>query len=91
MLDSKSEVNAMSQTFAYQLGLKIQKTNVGVQKIDGPILETYEMIVSTVSISDKDDRERFFEKSFLLANVKPDIVLGMLFLTISNIDIDFQA
>ncbi len=42
-------------------------------------------------MSDKDGRERFFEKSFLLVDVKPDIVLGMHFLTMSNINIDFQA
>ena len=29
LLDSKSKVNVMSQGFAYQLGLKIWKTNVG--------------------------------------------------------------
>ncbi len=40
---------------------------------------------------DKDSRERFFEKSFLLADIRPDIIFGMPFLTISNIDIDFQA
>ncbi len=40
-------------------------------------------------MSDKDDKERFFEESFLLAEVKPDIVLGMPFLTMSNIDVDF--
>ena len=39
----------------------------------------------------KDNKERFFEKSFLLADVKPNIVLGMLFLTINNDDVDFQA
>ncbi len=49
------------------------------------------MVVSTFSVSDKDDKEKFFEKSFLLANVKSNIVLGMLFLTISNANIDFQA
>ncbi len=42
-------------------------------------------------MSDKDGRERFFEKSFLLADVKPNIVLGMFFLTMNNADIDFQA
>ena len=47
------------------------------------------MVVSTFSMSDKDGKERFFEKSFLLANVKLDIVLRMLFLTINNVDIDF--
>ncbi len=49
------------------------------------------MIVSTFSVSDKDSKERFFEKNFLLADIKWDIVLGMSFLTMSNADIDFQA
>ncbi len=49
------------------------------------------MVVSTFSVSDKDERERFFKESFLLANVKPDIVLEMPFLTMSNTHVDFQA
>ena len=40
---------------------------------------------------DKDSKKRFFEESFLLADIKLDIVLGMLFLTMSNTDVDFQA
>ncbi len=91
LLDSESKVNAMSQAFAQQLGLKIRKTNVGAPKIDGTTLETYGMVVSTFSVSDKDGRERFFEESFLLADVSPDIVLGMPFLTMSNAEVDFQA
>ncbi len=59
--------------------------------IDGTTLETYGMIVSTFSMSDKDGREKFLEKSFLLADVKSDIVLGMPFLTMSNADVNFQA
>ncbi len=81
----------MSQAFAHQLGLKIRKTNVGAQKIDGTTPETYEMVVSTFSVLIKDRRERFFEKNFLLADVKPDIVLEMPFLTMSNADVEFQA
>ncbi len=49
------------------------------------------MVVSIFSISEKDGRERFFEESFLLVDVKSDVVLGILFLTMSNADIDFQA
>ncbi len=49
------------------------------------------MVVPTFLVSDKDGRERFFEESFLLADVSPDIVLGMPFLTMSNADVDFQA
>ena len=81
----------MNLVFVSQLGLKIWKTNVGAQKIDGTILETHEMIVSIFSLSDKDSRERFFEENFLLADVKPDIMLKILFLTMSNVDVDFQA
>ncbi len=81
----------MNQVFASQLGLKIWKTNVRAQKIDDTTLKTYGMVVSTCSLLDKDDRERFFEESFLLADIKPDIVIGMSFLTMSNTDVDFQA
>ncbi len=89
LLDLKSEINAMSQAFAYQLSLKIWKTNVRAQKIDGTTLETYGIVVSTFSMSNKDDKERCFEESFLLADIKLDIVFGMPFLTMSNVDIDF--
>ncbi len=81
----------MSQDFAYQLSLKIRKTNIRDQKIDGTTLKTYRMIVSIFSVWDKDDRERFFEESFLLADVKLDLVLRILFLTMSNTNVDFQA
>ncbi len=49
------------------------------------------MVVFTFSVLDKDGRERFFKERFLLADVRPDIVLGMPFLTMSNADVDFQA
>ena len=49
------------------------------------------MVVSIFFVSNKDSKKRFFEKSFLFADVKPNIILEMLFLTMSNVDIDFQA
>ena len=81
----------MSQVFTYQLGFTIRKSNIGAQKIDGTTLETYGMVVSTFFVSDKDDREWFFEKSFLLADVKVEIILGIPFLTIRNADVNFIA
>ncbi len=91
LLDLESEVNVISQAFAQQLSLKICKTNVGVEKIDGTILETYGIVISTFSLLDKDDRERFLKESFLLVDIKLDIVLGMPFLIMSNAEVDFQA
>ena len=84
-------MNAISQAFAYQLSLKIRKINIGGQKIDNTTLETYGILVSTFFMSDKDNKERFFEKNFLLADVNLDIVFKILFLTMNNVDIDFQA
>ncbi len=49
------------------------------------------MVVSIFFVADKECRERFFEKNFLLTDIKPDIVLGMSFLTMSNDDVNFQA
>ncbi len=54
-------------------------------------VETYGMVVSTFSVLNKYRKERFFEESFLLADVSPGIVLGMPFLTMSNADVNFQA
>ncbi len=49
------------------------------------------MVVSIFSMLNKNDRERFFEESFLWANVNPDVVLEMFFLTMNNTDVEFQA
>ena len=89
LLDSGSEVNAIHPAFAERLGLVVQTTNIGAQKIDGTTLETYGMVVVTFSMTDQADRVRFFEEIFLIANVSPDVVLGMPFLILSGADIDF--
>ena len=47
------------------------------------------MVISTFFVLDKDNREKFFEKNFLLADIKPDIVLGIFFMTMGNVNIDF--
>ena len=63
--------------------------DVGAQKIDGSTLDTYGMIVAAFSVTDKANRVRFFEETFLVANVSPEVVLGMPFLTLSGADVDF--
>ena len=89
LLDSGSEVNAMHPIFAERLGLVMRAINIGTQKIDGITLETYGMVVAAFSVTDQADKVRFFEETFLVANVSPDVVLGMPFLTLSSVDIDF--
>ena len=89
LLDLGSEINAMHPAFAKKLGLVVQTTNIDTQKIDGTTLETYKMIVAAFSVTDQADKVRFFEKTFLVANVSPHLVLGMPFLILSGTDVDF--
>ena len=46
LLDSKSEINAMTPTYAAHLGLKVRMTNVNAQKINGSSLTTYVMVIA---------------------------------------------
>ena len=89
LLDSGSEVNAMNPAYAKKLGLRIRKTDVGAQKIDGSSLDTFGMVIADFQIQDKLGRARFFQETFLVADTKMDVVLGMPFLTLSNADIRF--
>ena len=47
------------------------------------------MVVAAFSVTDHANTVRFFEKTFLIANFIPDVVFGMLFLTLSSADVDF--
>ena len=89
LFDSGSKVNAMNPAFTQKLGLYIQKTNVGAQKIDGSTLETFEMVITNFQVEDKGNRPRFFQKTILVANTKFEMILGMLFLKISNTNVVF--
>ena len=46
LLDSGSKVNAMTLRYALKLGLKVRSIDVGAQKIDNSILETFEMVLA---------------------------------------------
>ena len=89
LFDSGSKVNAIHPTFARELGLPIRPTDIGAQKIDNTILDIFGMVVTAFSVPDKANRVRFFKETFLVANVSLEVVLGMLFLTLSGADVDF--
>ena len=87
--DLGSEVNAVYPAFAKELSLPIRSIDIRAQKIDGTALETYEMIVAAFLVENKANRVRFFEETFLVANVSPEVVLEMPFFTLSGADVDF--
>ena len=53
LIDSDSEVNAMSPAYASKLGLKVHYTDIGAQKIDGSTLETFGMVLASFQVEDK--------------------------------------
>ena len=84
-----SEVNTINLAFAEKLGLVVQSTNIGAQKIDGTIFEIYRMVVAAFSVIDQANKVKFFKKTFLVVNISPDIVVKILFLSLSNANVDF--
>ena len=40
---------------------------------------------------DKANQVRFFEETFLVANVSPEVVFGMPFLNLSGVNVDFSG
>ncbi len=86
LINSDSEVNAMTLAYAKKLDLTTHKTSIGAQKIDGSPLETYGMVSASFSLQDSLKRVIFFDLTFLLANTIMEVFLGMLFLALNNAD-----
>ena len=89
LLNSGSKVNAMSPAYTKKLGLKTWKTNVGAQKIHGSALKTFGMVITDFQIEDKGNRLKFFQETFLVADTKFKMILGMPFLKLSKADMSF--
>ena len=53
LLNSDSEVNAITLEYASKLGLKVCPTDVRAQKIDGSIFETFGMVLASFQMDDK--------------------------------------
>ena len=89
LIDSGSEVNTMTPTYILRLGLQVYRTNIGAQKIDGFTHKTFGMVLASFQVEDKLGRTWFFQETFLLADISTEIILSMLFLTLSNADVQF--
>lgn len=87
LIDSNNEVNAMTLAYTVKLGFTTQKPSIGAQKINGSSLEIYNMTIAKFSIQDSLERVQFFEKTLLLADTSMKVILGMLFLSLSNVNV----
>ena len=89
LINSGSEVKAMTPIFAAKLDLVNRKTDVRTQKIDGSPLITYGMVLASFSVQNKLGKVWFFEETFLLADTSMNVVLRMLFLIFLDTDVQF--
>ena len=89
LIDLGSEVNAIHPAYLTKLGLHTGKIDIGAQKIDASHLDIFGIVIADCSVKNKLESVRFFQKTFLFANIGLEIVLEMLFLTLSNADIRF--
>ena len=80
----------MSLAYVKKLGLKTQKINIGAQKINSSVLETFGMLIANFQVEYKGSRPKFFQKTFLMADTKFEVILEMLFSKLSNADVSFN-
>ena len=87
LIDSGSEVNAMTPAYASKLGLWVHRIDIGAQKIDGSTFKTFGIVLASFQVGDKLERTRFFQETFLLADISTEVVLGMPFFALSHADV----
>ena len=80
----------MNLNFIQKLVFYVQKTCFRAQKNDCSILEIFKIVIVDFQIEDNIHRSRFFQKTFLVANTKFEVILKMLFLKLSNADVLFD-
>ena len=68
----------------------MQTTNVSAQKINGTIIETFEIVIVAFLVTDQANKIKFFEKTFLVANISSNMVLGMFFFILNSTNINFS-
>ena len=77
----------MTLAYASKLGLQMEKTDVGAQKIDGLLLETYGIVIAAFRVLNKVGRALFLQQIFLLANTSIEVILRMPFFAFINANI----
>lgn len=88
LTDLNSKVNAMQLSFARKQGLRICKIDINTQKISDSRLEAYEMVIALFQVNDINAKFRFFEKTFLLADININVTFGIFLLILNNVKIN---
>ena len=89
MLNNGNKINTISPGYAKKLGFKVWQTNIEAPKINSFDLKIFEIVIADFQIENKISRPKFFQKTFLVANTKYEVALGMLFLKFNSVNMSF--
>lgn len=64
----------MTPVYASKQGLPVRHINIGAQKINGSSLKTFRIVLAGFQIEDKLKRARFFQETFLLADINIEVI-----------------
>lgn len=65
------------------------QANIDVQKVDITSLEILKIVITMFETKDNKKKSYFFKKIFLFAYFSINVILEILFLILSNIEINF--
>lgn len=80
----------MQPSFVRKLGLWIYKTNVNDQKINNSRLKTYQIVIVSFQMNEKEWKFLIFQKTFLLLDINIDIAFRIVFFILNNIKVNFS-
>lgn len=87
MINSDNKIKVITHIFIAKLNLINKLISINIQKIDGSIPKTYNIIITEFLIRHKLNKIRLFKKTSLLASIIIKIVLKIFFLAFNNINI----
>ena len=68
----------------------IWKTNIRVQKIDVSTFKTFGIVIADFQVENKVSRPKFLKETFLVANIKFEMIWEIFFLKLNNVNMSFN-
>ena len=88
LADSDAEINIIHRTTAKRMGLPLLNTNIGLSAIHGEAVEIYGMHYIEFQQDDNQGHVRYFQDTFLAADISTRMILDMSWLAMANPNID---
>lgn len=87
--NSGNKVNMMTPVYALKLGPKVCHTDIKALKINSSTFKTFKILLTSFQAKNKLKQARFFQETFLFANLSVEVVLKMPYLTFNKANVSF--